>query len=278
MSFVCDLCDYSTTKKYNLKQHLNKVNKCENKKLCEKTREQIIKDLYPEDTKTHVCICNKKYTQSCSLYRHRKECDLYQNEKIKMNESKTQEPVTTHNTINSTVTNSLNTNSTVNSHNTIIINNFGSENLSYLTPEFLEKCTCVLPLGIKSMVKAIHLNIDHPENHNVKITNIKSPLMHVIENDEWTLKDKKHTLKTLIEKVSDIQKCFFEDNKKGITDRWNSYKRDAIEFYHEKLENEDKELWQRLMKEIYLLFCNHKEMFPAKRKRKPKQKDDNIVL
>ena len=175
-----------------------------------------------------------------------------------------------HNINNNSTTNSHNT---VNSHNTIIINNFGSENLSYLTPEFIENCTCIIPDGIQRMVKAIHLNMNHPENHNIKVTNIKSPVVHVIKNNEWTFKDKKDTLKILIEKTSDILKMFFDDNKKGITERWNSYKRDAIEFYHERLENEEKELWKKLMKEIFLMFCNNRKMFKTKRKRKPKQQE-----
>jgi hypothetical protein len=289
MTFVCDFCEFTTTRKNNLKQHLSKIKQCQNNKMCKYTREESLTNLY-EETKMHVCICNNKYTQLCSLYRHQKQCNIYLNEKNKTEEQQattsSNSPIINNSPMinNSTVTNSnnTNTNSTVNSHNTIIINNFGYENISYLTPELIEQCTCRLPDGLQALVKRIHLNINHPENHNVKVTNIQSPMMHVRKNDEWILQDKKDTLRLLIDKTADIQRFYFEDNKKGITERWNSYKRDAIEFYHERLDNEDKELWKKLMKDIYLMFCNNKEMFPQKRKRKPKQEesinDHNIVV
>jgi hypothetical protein len=150
---------------------------------------------------------------------------------------------------------------TVDQHNTIIVNNFGNEDVSYLSPEFIEKCTVFLYGGVKSMVKAIHLNEDHPENHTVKVTNVKSPFIPIHINEKWILKDKKEVLRQLIEKIADILKCHFDDNRDEIKTKYSSYKRDAIEIYHEKLDNEDKELWKLLMKDIYLLFVNHKDMF-----------------
>lgn len=107
------------------------------------------------------------------------------------------------------------------------------------------------------MAKAIHLNKDH----TMKVTNIKSPYVSVIKDQKLIKADKKEALKLLIEKISDILKCYFDDNRDEIKQKYNSYKRDAIEFYHERLENEDKELWKKLMKEIYLMFVNHREIF-----------------
>lgn len=158
--------------------------------------------------------------------------------------------------INNNCTTNINSNNTYN--NTIIVNNFGYENISYLTPEFIEKCACLLSIGVKTMVKAIHLNKHHPENHNIKVTNIKSPYIPILMNQKWIFKDKKETLRLLIEKTTDILKCHFDGNQEQIKEKYNSYKRDAIEFYHQRLENEDKELWKKLMKDIYILFVNEK--------------------
>lgn len=73
-----------------------------------------------------------------------------------------------------------NTNTNTNSHNEhsnnstvhIQINNFGSENTSYLTPEFMQALMRNPSVGINDkipqIVQHIHFNPDHPENHNVR--------------------------------------------------------------------------------------------------------------
>jgi hypothetical protein len=148
--------------------------------------------------------------------------------------------------------------------NNITINNFGNENLNYLTPDFIQRCTCYLANGVQSMAKAIHLNVNHPENHTVKITNVKSPFITIRSNHRWELRHKKQVLRQLIEKIADILKCHFDDNRDDIKQKYNSYKRDAIEFYHERLEKDDKELWKFLMKDVYLLFINNRNVIDKK--------------
>jgi len=76
--------------------------------------------------------------------------------------------------------NNTNTNTNTNSHNEhsnnstvhIQINNFGSENTSYLTPEFMQALMRNPSVGINDkipqIVQHIHFNPDHPENHNVR--------------------------------------------------------------------------------------------------------------
>lgn len=84
MSFVCDYCNYSTQLKHNLKKHLSTIKPCKNINLCEYTREELLIKLYEENTKKHVCVCKKKYTYLCSLYRHQKKCELYKTFKFEV--------------------------------------------------------------------------------------------------------------------------------------------------------------------------------------------------
>jgi len=91
------------------------------------------------------------------------------------------------------------TNSKINSDNTIIVNNIGSENIDYITDKVFQSFI-KLPLGgISKYVKQIHFHPKHPENHNIKITNKKMKYAEVKENNKWILKDKKDVLNDLID-------------------------------------------------------------------------------
>jgi hypothetical protein len=212
-------------------------------------------------------MCGKSYLHQSTLCHHQRNCPNHITVANKKNENLHGSTTENHNNTTTTTGDNSAVNNNVNNitnNNNITINNFGSEDISYLTPEFIEKCTCYLANGVQSMAKAIHLNVHHPENHTVKVTNVKSPFMPVMFHEKWILKDKKQVLRQLIEKIADILKCYFDDNRDDIKQKYNSYKRDAIEFYHERLENDDKELWKILMKDIYLLFVNHRDIFEKK--------------
>lgn len=79
---------------------------------------------------------------------------------------------TTHNDDHSThidhidhLTNNANTNITINNSNTIQLNLFGHENVDYIhVPNYLTDI-----FDIVKLVKDVHFNKDHPENHNVGI-------------------------------------------------------------------------------------------------------------
>jgi hypothetical protein len=260
-----------------MKRHLSKKVECQALSEDAKSSFTLLAQLNQPKSTNFLCLCGKHYQQQCNLYTHRKKCEKYLESLVSTNN---------HDSINGdnvTLTNASNSSSggisghhnTLTQKNncdntTIVINNFGCENLSFLTPEFIEKCTCYLSMGVTSMTKAIHLNVHHPENHNMKVTNAKSPFVKVMKDEEWIYKDKKDALRELIDKVSYIQKCYFDENRTGIKERWNSYKRDAIEIFHERLENEDKELWKKLMKDLYLLFLNDKDITFPKSRKKPK--------
>lgn len=279
MVFDCERCGYSSKLKTNLKRHLEKKIQCKLITSSTKTSTELLHELYKDELEdiNYLCECGNKYKYQSNLCRHQHNCEQYlQSKKLKELEEIVQALQQNNNNLLNANTNgdhnniNNNSNNNIVNHNIIIVNNFGNEDISYLSPEFIEKCTCYLSLGIKSMAKAIHLNKNHPENHTMKVTNVKSPFIPVIQDQKWILKDKKDVLKFLIEKIADILKSHFDDNKEGIKEKYNSYKRDAIEMYHERLEKEDKELWNKIMKDVYLMFANDKEIFPKTRKKKEK--------
>jgi hypothetical protein len=91
-------------------------------------------------------------------------------------------------------------NKTINIH----INNFGSENLSYLTPEFMKALMCDPNVGVNDaipeIVRHIHFNPDHPENHNVKARDEESVLVR--KSGAWKEADATRTIDKMLDNAT----------------------------------------------------------------------------
>lgn len=106
-----------------------------------------------------------------------------------------------HNTTDSNNNNNTDSNNkTVNIH----INNFGSENLSYLTPEFMKALMCDPNVGVNDaipeIVRHIHFNPDHPENHNVKARDEESVLVR--KSGAWKEADATRTIDKMLDNAT----------------------------------------------------------------------------
>jgi hypothetical protein len=154
-----------------------------------------------QNSQNNVCkFCNKTFTTYKSKWRHEtKYCKVRkETEEMKKQINEMQAKIydlekTSKNIIK---------NSTVNSNNnnkTIIVNNFGSENLDYITDKMMKKLLLKGSGGISGLIKQIHFNPDHPENHNVRIKNKKLKFAEVKENDKWKYKHKKAVLDDLVD-------------------------------------------------------------------------------
>ncbi len=71
---------------------------------------------------------------------------------------------------------------------TININPFGKENIEYLTNNAMKEVYKLIKRrgrGIINLIKDIHVNPEHPENHNIKIENVKRGVLRIYEKDKW---------------------------------------------------------------------------------------------
>ena len=100
-------------------------------------------------------------------------------------------------------TNNL-SNNNINSHNKIIINAYGSENIEYITEKVLKKLVNRPGSAIPNLLKMIHFNDNYPENKNLKVTNIHDPYIKVHDGDEWKLKNKGDIIEDIIITKRDI--------------------------------------------------------------------------
>ena len=118
-------------------------------------------------------------------------------------------------TINNTTNNTNN-----NTQNIIVVNNYGKENTDYLTVDKI-KALLDRPFdSVQELIKMLHFNSEHPENHNVKITNKKEPYALVWNEPIWEIRKKKSVVKDIVDKgylmIDTTHDSMDESNKKYI--------------------------------------------------------------
>ena len=187
----CEVCNISFTNKRNLEHHL-KTNKHANRLL---------------DKKGYVCVtCGKQYSHKQTLNKHktlvhkqdetvsRKEIELLEAKHEKEKEELKKQIEQLLEKVGSTTNNTNIENQTIN------INYYGSENVSYIKDKFIGHLMLRPPEMVPRIIKHIHFNPAHPENHNVKITNKKLPYVSIYKNNKWELDDKKTVIHQLVHK------------------------------------------------------------------------------
>jgi hypothetical protein len=92
------------------------------------------------------------------------------------------------------------TNNTNNTNNIIVVNNYGKENTDYLTIDKIKKLLDRPYDSVQELIKMLHFNTEHPENHNIKITNKKEPYALVWNDPIWELRKKKSVVKDIVDK------------------------------------------------------------------------------
>ena len=99
---------------------------------------------------------------------------------------------------------------------------------------------------ISSLIKQIHFNPKHPENHNIKITNKKEPYIKVRKNDKWEFQDKGSTITDLIDRQ---QIHLLDENvEKKIEDSCSNTEKNNIERCSVLYNNDDKDYMKKISK------------------------------
>ena len=202
------------------------------------------------------CYCDKYYTTNSHMRRHEKNCKkkeeiINQNEEItvmkkEIEELKKMKSINTQNNI---------TNNNIN--NTININNYGDEDLSFLKSKDFVQLFGGIYGAIPKLIEKIHFDPNHPENQNIKYTNQRSPYLKVIKDNKWQLVSKKEELLDLIDNkcfmLKDKYYAILEKKKYNITET----QRDKIEEFMEKYHEEDKKMTLDLIERTELMLLNN---------------------
>lgn len=254
--FPCEVCRRSFSRKSVLTRHYKSA--------------LHIKRANKVDTKIYSCACGKMYTYSQSLFVHKSTCTVVnqtelvqqletEKDEIKLkllesekdrSEMKTQiEKLLGGESNHAKTTQNIDTQNNI----TIHINAFGKENLDYITDKMIIRCIDRIYSSIPCLIEKIHFDPEHPENHNIKITNKKFPYASVMDdNRNWKTVDRKHAIESLVEKGFNILDDKYKENKTELSDN----RRQHFETFISKYEDEDKELHKRLKSEIDLMVLN----------------------
>jgi len=243
--YECNVCSFTTKLKGNYKQHLK------TKKHMNNTNQNVItvvkSQKEPEKSQKEPIFfcsyCNMEFSTYANKRRHEihrckknssineKKIKELEKEKKKL-EKKIEKMLDTACTINNTTNNTTN--------NIIVVNNYGNENTDYLTVNKIEKLLNRPYDSIQELIKMLHFNNSHPENHNVKITNKKEPYALVWNDPIWELRKKKTVVKDLVDKGYMILDTTHEDisnpNKKYI--KFQSNYEDSGNTIKDKIEEE----------------------------------------
>lgn len=219
----CGECSYTTSRKYNLERHIKNVHKTpQNVPLAPQKVPLSPQNVphIPQNVPDKTCtVCGKVFSRSDALRRHQNTnaccgtCDplecplchkLLASKSSKCRHLKTCMGGTTHTSQTQVAENIVNGGTLIQNKNCITntihihINNFGEENLSYLSQEFLEKCFETEFTGVKTLMDKIYFDDHHPENHNVRLTSLKNAIAEVYKDNEWIPRGLHDTIERMI--------------------------------------------------------------------------------
>lgn len=120
--------------------------------------------------------------------------------------------INTNNTVPTTVNIE---NQTVFNGDVNITNNYGSEELSFLTLEKWGEILVCLPEAIPKLVEEIHYN--RPENRNITIPNMRGDTAKILKNGVWTYTELCQILEHLFTTKHDAIEDFLTANKDQIS-------------------------------------------------------------
>ena len=261
VEYKCERCHYVAKQKSNLKNHLQRKYPCKTIH-SQITIEELLEKLNKPKEGFACNKCNKVFISSQGKYQHQKICKqelvVYEekkndNQKIQdlENELKLMKELFIEKLKNvQSITNNNNNNIETQNNTNIFIGFNDKESIHKLINgcqqtlmelqenKSKDKCLTIY-------VNAAHFNPEHPEAHNIRLTNLKPDYKLIDirdENGKWKKEPQKEIFNNLISSSKD----FITDIVKDKNPEFNNYL--DIDDY----EGED-------IKEKYILYCNKKE-------------------
>ena len=238
----CDRCGINFTRLTSLRTHLKKKKTCE--PILKDIPVLELIDKYKVRKGCYKCEnCGKEYKSAVGKCKHKKKClvnpviiEKKENDKLKEeleNElekkdielgkeiikrkelekqveqlilEKTQLQEAHARVINNDHSNTNNITTIGRDQNIIIVNNFGEENIEYLLKDenFIKKCIESPINSIHKYLDNVHFNKEHPENRNIKMTNLLGPYMDYIKEGKWNKIEKNILIPKIIDKSIDV--------------------------------------------------------------------------
>jgi hypothetical protein len=212
-------------------------------------------------------FCLKIFKRTWHLKRHlntckgKKQYELnllnIQQRKIMELEKKIEEHKTCLTTNNTTNINNVSNNVNINNSRNIIINNYGEENIKHLTNEYFVNILQGAFMAVPNLIKQIHFDPNHPENHNIKISNKKEPYVKIMKDNKWHYVDKKTELLDIIDSKYFLLKDKYYKILEKKKYKLNQHQKIQIDQFIDKYEEEDKQILLNLINKTELILLNN---------------------
>lgn len=228
------------------------------------------------DTVLHKCLCGKTFQHKSNLSRHRKQCKYVQSTsesnlqrmqqrlddfEKERDELRSQiallldkhacQPTMTNN--NSTQ--NIDTQNNIHIH----INAFGHENLEYLDKKDILECISRVYKSVPALLEKIHFDPNHPENHNIKITNRKLPYAEVMDTKQkWKTMNKKEAIESMV--INGYN--FLDENYDDVKVNLSSSKKQGFEGFQDKMNDQDPRTMKQIKSDVEIMVMNGHPVSP----------------
>ena len=136
----------------------------------------------------------------------------------------------------------------------IILNNYGSEDLSHISNTFKTELLKVPYMMIPKMIEAVHFNKEKPENKNIALTNKKENRLKVYKNNRWVYQNKKEVISSLMDSNYYTLDSHYDISKTKL----NSFCQSNYIKFREFMDEKDKEMIETLKDECENILLNNR--------------------
>lgn len=269
----CERCGTEFKNLRNLRCHFDRKNTC--KPLLKDISIEELKEKYKVKKGCYKCEnCGKEFKTSSGKCKHKKKClvnpVIIEKKTISKLETELDKEVSKRRELEKQVeqlllektqlqeanaklvVNGNNNNSNLTTigrdQNIIVINNFGEENIEYLLKDenFIKKCIESPINSIHKYLDNVHFNKEHPENRNIKMTNLLGPYMDYIKEGKWNKIEKDVLIPKIIDKsidtIDEIIDYGKEDSDDDVIDYGDEDSDDDVIDYSKEISDYEKEI------------------------------------
>ena len=266
--YKCELCNLLTFQKSDFNKHL-KTNKhiknvkdnssetLKSEKVYTKYTQSIHKYTQSIHKNQHFCdLCEKSFSSKQSMYRHKRlYCKVVKENNKCIGELKYmihEQKEHINKLIDKVGTTNITTNTNINN---IQLNNYGKEDISYITDTIKSNLLKGPYNMIPKLIEHVHFNEDKPENQNILFPNKKENKIKIFKDNKWVYKDKVEVINDLIDGKYFILDCHYED---VLKDKFNKYNKKIYETFRDLFDVKDVTLHEQLKKECELMLLNNR--------------------
>jgi len=150
------------------------------------------------------------------------------------------------------------TNNITNNTQTIILNSYGSEDLSHITDNIKTQMLRIPYAMIPKMIEAVHFNDLKPENKNIVLPNKKENKFKIFKDNKWVYQNKDEALNALVtNKYNILDNHYEKSNIKDPNNMDEFVKMNYLKFRQYYTEG-DSELLEKIKEECEMVMLNNR--------------------